>query len=152
MGEIPKGPDFDIFLVKNIPIEQFLQGEKLYLSPLKVLGEKMDVNDYPLTGQTLERTASAAEVAASIMTGGDSPKQGFPDMNLEVEGDPTSRVLVTASNASGTSRVMAEKGLGSREMAGNAETGSLWNRTRCACPSSQGERIGPPLCQNKGEY
>lgn len=101
MGEIPKGPNYlDIFLVKNIPIEQFLQGEKLYFSPPRVnAGGESLLPGSPITPTAQDRIAVAAEVAGGDTHVRSSVESQFPEVKISI-GNSHGGVLVTAKTPS----------------------------------------------------
>lgn len=69
IGEIPKNHNYlDIFVAKNIPIEQYLAGDKLYLSPPRVNSESMGVSVADIREGTIGAAGAAAYVAAGAAT------------------------------------------------------------------------------------
>ena len=118
IGEIPKGPNYlDIFLVKNIPLEQFLQGEKLYFSPPRINAGAGLLLDSPVTPEAEERIFGAAEVAATLVREGKSEvvnaqlRDEIPRLKIETEvGSGSGNVSVTANTIEGKTTVLGWTG------------------------------------------
>ncbi|MBL8024721.1 MAG: hypothetical protein JNK54_10670, partial [Elusimicrobia bacterium] len=100
IGEIPQGHAYmDIFLVKHIPIEEFLAGQKLYLSPLRTNGEVMGVTNYTQDSNAVKRIAAATYRAVGESQGDsntDLVAEQFPDVQTNVNTATPDAVTVTA--------------------------------------------------------
>jgi phosphomannomutase len=112
LGEIPKGSHYlDIFLVKNIPLEQFLQGEKLYFSPPRVNAEGTLLPDVPTTRESGDRLFGAVMQGTAMLTSDGNPsvlsemKALFQGVTLNSQSHPGS-VSVTARTRGGQSTVV----------------------------------------------
>jgi ADP-ribose pyrophosphatase YjhB (NUDIX family) len=115
LGEIPKGSNYlDIFVVKNIPLEQFLQGEKLYFSPPRVYaGERPLLEDSPVKQTSGDGIYSAALSAVNALKGEASPEnqdavgKQFPNTEIE-QSNADNLVTVVATAESGESFTTVE--------------------------------------------
>lgn len=112
IGEIPQGHAYmDIFLVKHVPIEEFLAGQKLYLSPLRMNGETMvGLTNYAQDPNAVRRTAVATYRAVGEFQGvsnTDLVAEQFPHVQTSMNTVTPGAVTVTAVTEEGSVQVTA---------------------------------------------
>lgn len=98
MGDVPSGTKYlDIFMVKNIPIEEYLAGDALYLSPphATTTVPMPGLTDNPKTPGAVRRGMAAALVALTAMLAGlpaakEVQEKHFSNLDLTLDVNPVS--------------------------------------------------------------
>ena len=86
IGEIPTDLNYlDIFTVKNIPLEQFLKGEKLYFSPPRPLAGGGLSEGSPATADAAREIFSGAVAATGVVGGEENPGTAIQGVTTRVE-------------------------------------------------------------------
>lgn len=109
IGEIPTDLNYlDIFTVKNIPLEQFLKGEKLYFSPPRPLSQGAGdlLPGSPANDVSAGNIYSAATAAIDAVAGEKNSQQAIAGVTARVE-SRDGVVTATAETGSATSMVQA---------------------------------------------
>lgn len=108
IGEVPSGTKYlDIFMVKNVPIEKYLAGDALYLSPphATTTVPMPGLKDNPKTPGAVRRGMAAAMLALTVMLAGVPAAQEYREKHFQ-----DIDVTVDVNPVSGLPRVHAEDG------------------------------------------
>ena len=108
IGEVPSGTKYlDIFMVKNVPIEKYLAGDALYLSPphATTTVPMPGLKDNPKTPGAVRRGMAAAMLALTVMLAGVPAAQEYREKHFQ-----DIDVTVDVNPVSGLPRVHAENG------------------------------------------
>lgn len=98
IGDVPSGTKYlDIFMVKNVPIEEYLAGDALYLSPphATTAVSMPGLKDNPKTPGAVRRGMAAAMLALTAMLAGlpaakEYQQKHFRDLDLSLVVNPVS--------------------------------------------------------------